>query len=184
MEAEALGDARDGAVAVRRFGQRGMHEAKPDPLHVMRDAALRLHDAVERRAAEPMACIFRGLCTYPHLAAAGNAGSPDGASDHALAAAAGEVLQRCEAEGSATTDLTRAARAAAYGAVDTLLVELEAEVPGMMGENGAISFGGTEGGLTEEIARRALETGAHVVVTQAVRIPGGGHLAAILRYPV
>ncbi len=151
-------------------------------------------------AAEPMASIFRGVSTYPHLVTEGIAGSPDDTTDQALGAAARQVLeglragemqglaelfQQREAQGRATTDVGRAARAAAMGAVDTLLVDLEAEMPGTMdAEDGAVDFGAEGGSLTDEITRRALAAGARVVVAAAAEIPGGGPLAAILRYPV
>lgn len=153
-------------------------------------------------AAEPMAAVFRGVCTYPHLAAEGIAGSPDDVADHALGAAAagvleglraaelrtlGELFARREAQDRATTDLARAARAATFGAVDTLLVDLDADLPGAVGEeDGVVAFGEAAGGgsLTDEIARRALAAGARVVAAQGAEIPGGGPLAAILRYPV
>lgn len=150
-------------------------------------------------ASEPMASIFRGLCTCPHLAAEGISGSPDDATDQVLGAAAREVLDRLqaagitalaelfrqrEAQGRATTEITRAARAAAFGAVDTLLVELGAELPGSLAEeDGAVTYGGA-GSLTDEITRLAFATGARVVVTGAEKIPGGGPVAAILRHPV
>jgi hypothetical protein len=150
-------------------------------------------------ASEPMASIFRGLCTYPHLADEGIAGSPDDVTDQALGAAAravlaglqaaemsalAELFRQREAQGRATTEISRAARAAAFGAVDTLLVELGAELPGSIAEaDGAVSFSG-EGSLTDEITRLAFATGARVVVTDAGKIPGGGPVAAILRHAV
>jgi hypothetical protein len=154
-------------------------------------------------AAEPMASIFRAACTYPHLAAGVIPGSPDHTPDHALAEAAREVLDglhaqelrdladlfaRREAQDRATTDIGRAAWAATFGAVDTLLVDLDAEHPGTLGEeDGAVSFAAQASGrtydVTDEIARRALRSGARVVAARRDDIPGGGALAAILRYP-
>lgn len=156
-------------------------------------------------AAEPMASVFRGVCTYPHLAAEGVAGSPDDVTDHALGAAASPVLEglrkaelqalcelfaRREAQGRATTDLARAARAATFGAVAALLVDLDAEVPGDVGEeDGSLAFAGAGGvstghGITDEIARRTLASGGRVVAARPGEIPGGAGLAAILRYPI
>ena len=39
-------------------------------------------------------------------------------------------------------------------------------------------------GVVDEIARRALQSGARVVAARRGDFPGGGDLAAILRYPV
>ena len=38
--------------------------------------------------------------------------------------------------------------------------------------------------ITDEIMRRALQSGARVLAARAADIPGGGALANILRYPV
>ncbi|WP_431268262.1 hypothetical protein [Dankookia sp. P2] len=150
-------------------------------------------------AAEPMASVFRSVCTYPRLAAEGIAGSPDDVADQALGTAARQVLEglraaelaalgglfaQREAQDRATTDVARAARAASFGAVDTLLVDLDAALPGTLGEeDGAVDFAGA-GSLTDEIARRALAAGGRVLAARPGEIPGGGPLAAILRYPV
>ncbi|TCZ66878.1 baeRF11 domain-containing protein [Roseicella aquatilis] len=155
-------------------------------------------------AAEPMASLFRSICTYPHLAAEGIAGSPDHMPNHALAEAAGRVLDGLHAaelqrlgdlfarhgsQGRATTDIAQAARAATRGAVDTLLVDLDAQLPGTVGdEDGAIDLAAQANGrnysITDEIARRTLNTGGRVLACRRADIPGGGELAAILRYPV
>lgn len=153
-------------------------------------------------AAEPVASAFRAVCSYPHLAAAGIPGSPDHAADHALAEAARGVLDginaatvqdlaalytRRSAEGRATADLAQAARAATFGAVDTLIVDLDADAPGTVGEeDGAVAFAPAADGrnysITDEIARRTLRGGGRVLAARHGDIPGGGALAAILRY--
>jgi hypothetical protein len=156
-------------------------------------------------AAEPMASVFRGVCTYPHLAAEGIAGSPDDVADHALAGAAsrvleglrkaelrslGELFAQREAQGRATTDVAQAARAATFGAVAALLMDLDTDLLGTVGEeDGSVAFAGasavsTDASITDEIARRTLATGGRVVAAQPGEIPGGATLAAILRYPI
>ena len=155
-------------------------------------------------AAEPMGSIFASVSTYSHLADARIAGSPDHTPDHELAAAArkvldgiyaeqikslGELYAMREAQGRATGDIAQAARAATFGAVDTLLVDIDSVVPGFVGEDdGAITFAdhadGINYGIVDEIARRALQSGARVVAARRADIPGGGDIAAILRYPV
>lgn len=58
----------------------------------------------------------------------------------------------------------------------------------MAEDDGATAFADKADGvtysITDEITRRALQSGARVVAARATDIPGGGGLAAILRYPV
>ncbi len=155
-------------------------------------------------AAEPLAAIYRSVCSYSHLAAEVIPGTADQIADHDLAAAARGVLDRVYAaqiadiaalyaarasQGRATDDVPTAARAATFGAIDTLLVDMDADLPGTVAdEDGAVTFAtkadGVNYSITDEITRRALVSGARVVSARAADIPGGGVLAAILRYPV
>jgi hypothetical protein len=155
-------------------------------------------------AAEPMASIFRSVCSYPHIAERVIPGSPDRTPDHELAAAARVVLDSIyaaqirdlaglygsrEPQGRTTCDIAQAARAATFGAIDTLIVDLDVVVPGTVSDSdGKVTFAdhsdGSNYGVIDEIARRALQTGARVVAARHGDIPGGGDLAAILRYPV
>ena len=97
-------------------------------------------------AAEPMASIFRHASSYPHVAAQVIAGSADDTADHVLAEAARKVLDEINAQemariadlfaarandGRATTDIAQAARAATFGAVDTLVVDMDNTVSGL-----------------------------------------------------
>jgi hypothetical protein len=155
-------------------------------------------------AAEPMASIFRAVASYPGTAAEVIPGSADDTPDHALAAAArgaldgiyaaeiralGELFAAREGQGRATADIAQAARAATFGAVDTLIVDMDATVPGTVAdEDGTVTFAHGAGagtyGVVDEITRRALGSGARVVAARRDDVPGGGDLAAILRYPV
>ena len=155
-------------------------------------------------ASEPLASIFRSVCSYPHLAVETIAGTPDRTPDHALAQAARGVLDGIyasdiaafgttfaarAAQDRATTDLGRAARAATFGAVEALIVDMEADVPGYVGDDdGAVTFekqaDGTNYSVTDEIVRRAMLTGARVLAARRSDVPGGGELAAVLRYPI
>jgi hypothetical protein len=173
------------------------------------DAALRPVLAGHERplilaAAEPMASVFRSVCSYPHLAEQGLGGSADHTADHALAEAARDVLDglhaaqvaalgdlfaRRSGQGRATADIAIAARAATFGAVDTLIVDMDADLPGSIGEeDGAVHFAAAADGvtysITDEIARRALRHGARVLAARRGDIPGGGDLAAVLRYAI
>ena len=97
------------------------------------------------------------------------------------------LYERRREQGRATTDLADAARAATFGAVEQLLVDIDAMVPGTVDEaDGRITLG--EGqpeqtyGVVDEIAKRALLTGARVLGVRAQDLPGGAPLAATLRY--
>ena len=155
-------------------------------------------------AAEPLASIFRGVSNYPHIADEVIAGSADHTPDHELAAKARTILDAVyareiaaladlyaarNAQGRATADLSQAARAATFGAIETLIVDMDVVVPGTVNEEtGAIEFAkdadAANYGVVDEIARRALQSGAKVMSGRRADIPGGGDLAAILRYPL
>ena len=155
-------------------------------------------------AAEPMASIFRSASSYGHVAAQTIAGSADNTPDHVLAAEARKVLDAVyageiaafaelfaerEAQGRAVADVAQAARAATFGAVDTVLVDIDATVSGLVDEtDGAVTFDdrpdAVNYGVVDEIARRALRAGGKVLAVRRDDIPGGGDLAAVLRFPV
>jgi hypothetical protein len=155
-------------------------------------------------AAEPMASVFRAVSSYPHTAAEVIAGSADQTPDRALAEAARGVLDRLyageieglaalyatrEAQGRATTDIAGAARAATFGAVDTLVFDMDSVVTGTVADaDGAVGFSDAASadtyGVVDEIARRTLQSGGHVVAARRDDVPGRGDLAALLRYPV
>ena len=155
-------------------------------------------------AAEPMASIFRGISSYTRVSRQVIAGSADHTPDQVLASAARQVLDQIyadeirelhelyairEPQGRATADIAQTARAATFGAVDTLIFDMDASVPGTVAEeDGAVTFAeqpdAVNYGVVDEIARRALKSGARVVAARRADIPGGGELAAILRYAV
>lgn len=153
---------------------------------------------------EPLASIFRNVSSYPHVAAQVIAGSADDTPDHALADAARRVLDEVNAaeiarvaalfaarsgEGRATADIAQAARAATYGAVDTLVVDMDNTVSGFVDETtGAVKFDAAPDavnyGVADEIARRVLLAGGRVLAARRSDVPRNADLAAILRYPV
>ena len=155
-------------------------------------------------AADPMLnSIYRSVNSYPHLVSFGIS-TPGDMSDTEVGAAARELLDKLHAEeitafhelyvarensGRATTDVAHAARAATHGAIATLLVDIDATVPGTIDEEtGAVTFANTGSastyGVIDEIARRALLTGAKVLAVRAADLKGPTGLAAILRFPV
>ena len=152
-------------------------------------------------ATEPMDSIYRSVNTHPHLLATSVSGNADSASDAELAAGARQVLddlyaaelgtlqktyaQRL-AQRRASADIADVARAATYGLVDTVLVDIDEVVPGYIDENGAVTFDDTGDavnyGVVDEIARRVLLNSGKVLAVRRGDIPGNGSVAAILRY--
>jgi hypothetical protein len=155
-------------------------------------------------AAEPIDSIYRTVNTYPHLLAQGISGNPEATSDAELAASSRTILdelyaaqlrevhelyERRSTDGRALSDVAEIARAATFAAVHTLLVDIDASVPGTVDEqSGAVSFADGAGGdvhdVTDEIARRAWLSGARVLAVRDRDIPGSSAAAAILRYPL
>ena len=87
-----------------------------------------------------------------------------------------------------TQDLSDAARAATFGAIDLLLINLDSSVNGTIDDSGVISFSGSDDescyGIIDEIAKRAIATGARVLAVRSEDLPSGADLHAILRYPL
>jgi hypothetical protein len=155
-------------------------------------------------AAEPLDSIFRSVNSYPYLARTSIGGNPEETSDAELAASARGVLdelyaeelaqtrERFEArlaEGRALLDVGDVARAATHGAVDTVLVDIDAVMPGLIDEQlGTVTLSSTadaeDYGVVDEIARRAWLAGGTVLAVRGDDIPGEGPVAAILRYPI
>ena len=149
--------------------------------------------------------VYRSVNSYPRLLDDGIETSPDKMSEADLADAARPVLDSAyqselsriralfEARagaGRATSDISDAARAATYGAIESLLVDIDTIMPGTVDETtGAVSFAdgpdATSYGIVDEIAARALVSGAEVLGVRKADLPGEkGELAAILRYAV
>ena len=87
----------------------------------------------------------------------------------------------------ASTDIADVARAATYGLVDTVLVDIDEVVAGSVDEEtGAITTDDTGDavnyGVVDEIARRVSLNGGKVLAVRRDDIPGNGSVAAILRY--
>lgn len=155
-------------------------------------------------ATEPLAGIYRQVNSYVSLAGPGIDGNPEEVSDAELAERARTVLdelyrhelarqrerlEEFEPRGLTATDLSDVARAATFGAIDTLLVDIDEVVPGLVDEEtGAVSYHDRSDasgyGVADEIARRALRTGARVLAVRAEEIPGDTSAAAVLRFAV
>jgi hypothetical protein len=153
---------------------------------------------------DPHGPIYRSASSYPHTASEIVTGNFDDAPEHALAEEARKVLdgiyaselkalhdtyRERQGQGRATGDLAQAARAATFGAIDTLIFDMDEVVHGTVAdEDGAITFAkeasAANYGIVDEIAARALRSGARLLAARRQDIPGEGSLAAILRYPL
>lgn len=155
-------------------------------------------------ATAPLGPIFRSVNSYPALLDDGLSTSPDRMSESDLATAARELLdshyaaevatatalyQERVGQHRATTDLRAVARAATFGAVELLLVDLGEVMPGTLDPtDGSISHATDPGAdsydVMDEIAGRAILAGAKVLAVRRVDMPDGAAVAAILRYSV
>ncbi|GAA2129643.1 MULTISPECIES: baeRF11 domain-containing protein [Arthrobacter] len=151
-------------------------------------------------ATEPLTSIYRNLTGYAHLASEVIEGNPDELTPAQLAEAARGVLDRIYAadlvalqttfeerrsNGRGTTDLSDLARAAAFGAIATLAVDMDAQVNGAVGDDGALTLDGDTGqDVVEEIARRALGAGARVLAVRRSDLPENVEAVGILRYTI
>ena len=153
-------------------------------------------------ATQPLASIYRSVNTYPHLVEATIEGSPGALTDGQLAERARIVLdglyhnelatlrtlfEKRENQGRATTDVAQAARAATFGAVAVLLVDIDEITPGTVDEeDGTVTFADQRPkityGVVDEIASRVIRSGGRVLGVRKGDIPHGKSLAAILRY--
>ena len=155
-------------------------------------------------ATEPIDAIFRSVNSYPHLVERSLEGSPEARTDAELGEAAREVLDGVYAEqlrelaelfeqrtgaGRTAVEINDLARAATFGAVDTLFVDIDAKLPGSIDEeSGAVTLDESEQpgdyGVIDEICRRVILSGGTVLAVRAGDVPEGGSATAILRYPV
>lgn len=155
-------------------------------------------------ATEPLGSMFRRINAYPALLDEGISESPDRMSDSELARAARPVLDSHYAsevvaakalfhtrlgQKRATSDIGEAARAATLGAIELLLVDIDQVLPGVVDDtDGKVSLVSTPGtgsyDVIDEIAGRAILTGAKFLGVREADLPGGTPLAAILRYPL
>ncbi|WP_173934313.1 hypothetical protein [Chelativorans sp. Marseille-P2723] len=151
-----------------------------------------------------LASIFMQTCSYPHLLKDTIADSPDRFSEAELASKARPILDEAYAseiaeihslfdrrasERRVTMDIADAARAATFGGIHKLLINIDSTIPGFVDdETGAVTFVEQDDakayGVVDEIAARALASGARVMGVRREDIPGGNELAAILRYPI
>jgi hypothetical protein len=150
---------------------------------------------------EPMDSIYRSVNSYPHLAETSLPGNPEPTTNEELAASARTVLDELHAsrlaevlelwelrtgQGRTMIDVADVARAATFGAIDTVLVDIDRVVPGAVDEDtGAVTFAPetvTSYGVVDEIARRVWLNSGRVLAVRDDDVPGKQGVAAILRY--
>lgn len=150
-----------------------------------------------------IADAFRQICSHPFLLPETIAESPDRLTEPELTSRARPILdnayaqqiadlkslfERRTGERRTTTDISDAARAATFGAIQTLLVDIDSVVAGFLDDDtGAVTFAEKDDAkaydVIAEITIRAFVSGAVVLAVRRKDIPGERDLAAILRYP-
>lgn len=155
-------------------------------------------------AAEPLDSIFRDLSTLPQLAAQKLPGNPDTHSDADFAdmaraaldeiyaaevAAFGTQLAQRADSGRSATDISDIARAAALGAIQTLIYDMDASLGGSVdASTGEVTFANThdqgDANVLDDVVRLALASDSRIIAVRAAEVPGGGQAAALLRYAV
>ena len=96
-------------------------------------------------ATDPLDAIYRSVNAYPHLVPEGIVGNPEGRSDGELADAARPILDAAHArtladlrerfelrasQGRTSLDVVDVARAATFGAVDLVYIDMDEVIPG------------------------------------------------------
>jgi hypothetical protein len=152
-------------------------------------------------AAQPTDAVFRSVCTYPHLVSQALTGSPEHHDARQLGDEARGILDELYAEqlqalkdrfeawatkGRTALDISDIARAADAGAIDTLIVDMDVQLPGTIDELGNVTLDApdTPGayGVIDELCRRVILTDGRVMAVRADDVPHGQPAAALLRY--
>ncbi len=170
---------------------------------VMRPVLMRSDRPLILAMTKPLEALFRSMSAVPALPGI-IAGNPEHMSEAELASAARPVLdahysdqikdfhrlfEERTGQNRTTTDISDAARLATFGAIDRLLIDIDSVVDGFIDdETGEVTFGAQGDainyGVVDEIAGRALRTGAKVMAVRKSDIPGAHDLAVISRYPI
>ncbi len=155
-------------------------------------------------AAEPLQSIFREVSTLPNLVSQAIVGNAESFTDLQLADTARGLLDEIYADelkhigseqaqransGRSATDLSDIARAAVMGAIQTLVFDMDATAPGSIdpatGELVLAADGAdTTADALEDLVRLALASDSRIIAVREGEVPGGGDVAALLRYAV
>jgi len=150
---------------------------------------------------EPLASIFRSHSSSPHLLPDMISGNPDNKTDAQLSDDGLAILERLYVREIqkivgdydelkprfATTDVSYAAHCATYGAIDKLVIDIDANIPGVVDDNdGSVTYAVSDDAETysvvDEIAKRAFIKGARVLGASNQELPDHAPLVAILRF--
>lgn len=155
-------------------------------------------------ATEPTNSIYRSVNSYPHLLPDLTEGISEYSSDKEITEAVrkmldahygrtvqefAELYEARAGDRRATNRVTDAARAATFGGIELLAIDMDADLPGTISDaEGRVEYAEAAGpgsyNVLSEIAARAFLTGAKVVAVRRDDIPERAPLAAMLRYPV
>ncbi|RLP78910.1 hypothetical protein D9V34_17040 [Mycetocola lacteus] len=153
-------------------------------------------------ATEPLLGIYPSVNSYPALSREVIEGNPDTLTPADLDARVRPILDRYYAERVAaererfdalvsadrtSTEIDTIARAATFGAVETLVVDIDYILPGTVDEeSGAVVLDRGDSpdayGVIDEVVRRALLSGGRVWAVRAADMPDNTGVAAILRF--
>lgn len=170
---------------------------------VLRPLLMRTDRPLILAITQPLEALFRSMSAIPALPDT-IAGNPEHLSESDLARAARPILDAHYAEqikafhnlfderagqNRTTTDLSQAAQLATFGGIDRLLIDIDSVVDGFVDDvTGEVTFEPQDDavnyGVVDEIAGRALRTGARVMAVRREDIPGRYDLAVISRYPI
>jgi hypothetical protein len=155
-------------------------------------------------AAQPIASIFHNQCSAENLLPQIISHSPDRLTLGEIAAEARKVLevhyrgkvedfhehyQRRLQSHRSSDNLEEVARAATFGSIETLYIDIDSKLQGTLDEQGgAVDYAPHEGvvaySLVGEITRRALASGAKVIALRKGDMPGASEVAATLRFAI
>lgn len=155
-------------------------------------------------ATDHLAALFKRHSTIPNLLAQHVSMSADNTSVADLVKMARPVLDAHHKQQLADAvalvelrarqqrvayDLSDIARKVTFGAVDTLVIDIDATVPGSICEEGKVTLDSAPSAesydVIDEITKRALETGAKVIAVRKQDLPQGANNAvAVLRYAI
>ncbi len=154
-------------------------------------------------ANEPLRSIFLSVCSIDNIIDGQPTGVREDSPNLEIAAAARELLDSAyasevqaflatyaseAARRRATSKVSDIARSSTFGGVDTLLINMDANLPGIIDEeDGGVRHeddGAASYDILSEIACRTLLTGGSVFSVRQDDLPGPEPLAAILRHPV
>ncbi|MDD7911986.1 MULTISPECIES: hypothetical protein [Pseudovibrio] len=213
MPEDAASVARKASILGRSPKGR-LHGSEGQKVHLVAyaravDAALRPFLAGSEEplvlvANEPLRSIFLKICSYHHILPNQPSGVAEESPNHEITAAARALVDASHEDylrelhatyaaraGSrrATDSVSEISRKATFGAVEMLMVDMDATLHGTVDKDtGDVVLADAAGPETydilSEIACRTLERGGRVYSVRQEDLPGSSPMAAILRVPI